>query len=391
MLTPRTEAEVVEAVREAAAAATPLEVRGGGTRSGLGRPVQAAKTLSTGGVAGISLYEPAALTIVAAAGTPLGEIEAALAAEGQRLPFEPPDHGALYAAEGEATLGGAVATGASGPRRVTSGACRDALLGLRFVTGEGDAVKSGGRVMKNVTGYDLAKLLCGSHGTLGVITEVAVKLEPLPESELTLAFPGLADGPAVALMSAALGSPYTVTGAAHLTAETAPEGTPLTLLRVEGMATQAAYRAERLTALLAEHGEPRRVEGAAHRALWSRVRDLGAFVDRQGAVWRLSLVPSQAATAVATIARTRALAAQYDWGGGLVTLCVSEEGDAGASAIRQVTAAAGGHATLLRAPEPMRAAVPVFEPEPEPLAAIGRGLRARFDPKGILNPGRMGV
>ncbi len=391
MRAPRAEAELAAAVAEAAAAGTPLEIRGGGSRAGLGRPVQAAETLSTAGLSGIALYEPGALTLVAAAGTPLAEIEAALAAEGQRLAFEPMDHRPLLGTEGVPTIGGVVACAVSGPRRVTAGACRDSLLGLRFVDGQGTVVKNGGRVMKNVTGYDLAKLLCGSHGTLGVLSEVCLRTDPVPEREITLALDGLAEPQALAALAAALGTPFGVTGAAHLPAETAPEGAPLTLIRTEGMADQAAYRADRLAEALAPHGAARRIEGEAAAALWAGVRDVAPFAGRPGAVWRLALAPGAAAEAVAAIraAAEGEVAALYDQGGGTVWLRVPEGRDAMAGPLRTEIARRGGHATLLRAPEPLRAAVPVFEPEPAPLAAISAGLRARFDPKGILNPGRM--
>jgi glycolate oxidase FAD binding subunit len=284
-----------------------------------------------------------------------------------------------------------VACGVSGPRRISAGACRDALLGIRFVDGTGEAVKSGGRVMKNVTGYDLVKLLCGSHGTLGVLTEASLKLEPAPERALSLVLEGLGEAEAVAAMAAAMGTPYAVSGAAHLPGEASADGTARTLLRVEGMAEQAGYRAAEVARALMAHGAAREVEGEEHEALWRAVRDVEPFAGRVGAVWRLSLKPSEAPAVVQHLRRTLALTAFYDWAGGLVWLLVPEEGDAGASAIRAETQARGGHATLVRAAEPTRAAVEVFEPEPGPLAAISARLRARFDPQGVLNPGRMRV
>ncbi|MEE8456313.1 MAG: FAD-binding protein, partial [Limibaculum sp.] len=218
VLTPGDEAELAEAVAEAAGTGTPLEIRGGGTRAGVGRPVQASRTLSTAGLSGITLYEPEALTLVVKAGTPVAEVEAALAAQGQLLPFEPMDHRALLDAQGEPTIGGVVACGVSGPRRIQAGACRDAMLGVRFVNGRGEAVKSGGRVMKNVTGYDLVKLMCGSHGTLGVLSEISFKVLPKPERAVSLVIEGLDDAAAVAVLGQAMTSPFDVTGAAHVPA-----------------------------------------------------------------------------------------------------------------------------------------------------------------------------
>ena len=378
MLEPRSEADLAEAVRGLSA---PVELRGGGTRP-LGRPVQAAETLSVAGLRGISLYEPGALTLVAAAGTPVAEVEAALAAEGQRLPFEPIDHRALLGTGGEPTLGGMVAVNASGPRRVQAGACRDSLIGVRFVDGAGRVVKNGGRVMKNVTGYDLVKLLAGSHGTLGALTELAFKVLPLPEASATLRLTGLSDAEAVAAMTAALTSPFDVTGAAHLPGEG-------TLLRIEGFADSVAYRTGRLRDRLAPHGEAEAVTDAeAQAALWRRVRDAEPFAGREGAVWRVSVRASDGPAARAALPEAEAF---YDWGGGLVWLLTPEEGDAGAARLREAAGRLGGHATLVRASAATRAAVAPFQPEAPALTRLSEALRARFDPRGLLNPGRMGA
>jgi glycolate oxidase FAD binding subunit len=388
VLSPANEAELAEAVADAARAGTPLEIRGGGTRSGLGRPVQAEKTLSTNWLSGITLYEPGALTLVVKAGTPLAEVEAALAAEGQMLPFEPMDHRALLGTTGDPTIGGVVACGVSGPRRIQAGACRDAMLGVRFVNGRGEVVKSGGRVMKNVTGYDLVKLMCGSYGTLGVLSEISFKVLPKPEAEANIMLSGLPDAEAVRAMSAAVGSPFGVSGAAHT--GKGPETAPLTIMRIEGLKASVEYRAEKLWALISEFGDPRvEMTTAFGETIWRGPRDVTAFANRPGAVWRLSLKPSDAPGAVAAIGRETGVEAAYDWAGGLVWLLVPEGEDAAAGPVRRQTARLGGHATLIRASAATRAAIEVFEPEPAPLAAISAGLRAKFDPAGILNPGRM--
>jgi glycolate oxidase FAD binding subunit len=382
---PETEDAIVARVREARAAETALEIRGGGTRSGLGRPVQAAATLSVANHRGITLYEPGALTLVAKAGTPLAEIEAALAAENQMLPFEPMDHRGLLGSAGEPTLGGVVACGVSGPRRIQAGACRDYILGMRFVTGEGTVVKSGGRVMKNVTGYDLAKLLVGAYGTLGVITEAAFKVLPAPERAATLALRGLSDADAVAAMASALGSPFEVSGAAHLPEA---EGGPLTALRVEGLDLQVAHRLKGLAARAPAAAAQEIMEGEAHAALWRAIRDVAPFHGRTGAVWRISVKPGDGPGVGAALRETLGAALVYDWGGGLIWALVPEADNAGAEAIR-ATVGPGGHATLIRAPAALRAAIPPFQPRDPRLAALERGLRARFDPDSVLNPGRM--
>ncbi len=386
-LSPAGDGELSTAIAEAAAAKMPLEIRGGGTRAALGRPVQADRTLSTRGLSGIRLYEPGALTLVVGAGTTVAEIEAALATENQMLPFEPLDHRALLGTEGEPTIGGAVAVNASGPRRIQRGACRDSMIGVRFVDGQGQAIANGGRVMKNVTGLDLVKLMAGSYGTLGVVTQVGFKVLPAPQATATVLLHGLCDTAAVAAMSDALGSPFDVAGAAHL-----PEadGGPLTMIRVEGLPGSVTHRTEALKKRLARH-RPAELDTASDGAAdWARVRNVEAFAGREGAVWRVSTKPSVAPAMVAAVREAAPLiAAFYDWGGGLVWLLVEEPGDAGAAAIRAQTARLGGHATLVRASAATRAAVEVFEPDPAPLARIAAGLRAKFDPHGILNPGRM--
>ena len=209
-MTPQTEQELADVI---ASAKGPLRISGGGTRP-IGNPV-VGEALSTSGLSGISLYEPGALTIVAQAGTPVAEIEAALDSENQRLAFEPMDHRAMLGTDGMPTIGGVVSGNISGSRRISVGACRDHMLGVRFVDGAGMITKNGGRVMKNVTGYDLVKLLSGAYGTLGVLTEVSLKVLPKPETSATLYLNGLDLSRAVEAMSKALGSPYEVTGAAY--------------------------------------------------------------------------------------------------------------------------------------------------------------------------------
>ena len=384
---PETEADLAALVADCAAAGRRIEIAGGETRAGIGRPVESDISVSTAKLSDVALYEPAALTLVAGAGARLADIEALLAAEGQRLPFEPMDHRRLLGTEGEPTLGGVVAGNVSGPRRIQAGACRDSLIGVRFVDGRGRIIKNGGRVMKNVTGYDLVKLMAGSHGTLGVLTEVSFKLLPLPEAARTLMIEGLADAAAVAAMSAALGSPYDVSGAAHLPA--GPAGKPLTSIRLEGFLASVDYRAQRLRAALAEHGAAEIVADAGEiDALWRRVRDADPAASRSGAVWRCSVKPTDG-PALSERLRATADAALYDWGGGLLWLVADADGDAGAEAIRAETARFGGHATLVRAPDDLRRRVAPFHPEPAPLAELSAAIRAKFDPAGVLNPGRM--
>ena len=386
---PETEADLAALVADCAAAGRRIEIAGGETRAGIGRPVESDLSVSTAKLSDVALYEPAALTLVAGAGARLADIEALLAAEGQRLPFEPMDHRRLLGTEGEPTLGGVVAGNVSGPRRIQAGACRDSLIGVRFVDGRGRIIKNGGRVMKNVTGYDLVKLMAGSWGTLGVLTEIAFKLLPAPEAARTLILDGLDDARAVDALSAALGSPYDVTGAAH--APAGPDHDAATMIRLEGFAESVAYRADRLAADLEPFGTARiEADAEAGAALWRAVRDVDAYAERPGAVWRCSVKPTDGPHLAARLhAATAVTQARYDWGGGLVWILVPEEGDAGAAAIRAETAALGGHATLIRATAETRRVVAPFHPEPAPLARLSEGVRAKFDPARILNPGRM--
>ncbi|MEM9046089.1 MAG: glycolate oxidase subunit GlcE [Pseudomonadota bacterium] len=384
-LAPKSEAELAEMVADAAGRGAPLEVTGGRTRQGLGRPVQAEATLSTRGISGISLYEPGALTLVVKAGTPVSEVEETLAAEGQMLPFEPMDHRAILRSEGEPTIGGMVACAVSGPRRLKAGACRDSMIGVRLVDGEGTVIKNGGRVMKNVTGYDLVKLMAGSYGTLGVLTEIGFKVLPKPQAEITLKATGLDDAKAVGAMAEALGSPFDVSGAAHIGAGASDA---VTQIRIEGLTESVTYRSQELIDLLGADWTAH--EGTDSARAWEAIKNVTPLADREGAVWRVSVKPSDGPNLIAALREKIDVdAVVYDWGGGLVWLATPEEGDLGAVELRVQTAALGGHATLIRASAVSRAAVDVFDPEPAPLQRISAGLRAKFDPKGILNPGRM--
>src|SRR5579875_3134270 len=269
---PVDETEVADVVAGARAARRPIAIVGGGTRAGLGRPVEAQIRLETRGLTGITLYEPSELVISARAGTALSEIEAVLAAKRQCLAFEPMDHRPLYGTRGEPTIGAVAACNISGPRRIQAGAARDFLIGLRFVNGRGEIIKSGGRVMKNVTGLDLVRLQCGAHGTLGVLTEASFKVLPAPKSSATLALHGLSDDAGVAALSAALGSPFHVSGATQLPAGIGADEA-LTLLRLEGTEHSVRHRRDALIDLLAPNGGAEELPAERAAALWRAIRD----------------------------------------------------------------------------------------------------------------------
>ncbi|WP_135502966.1 glycolate oxidase subunit GlcE [Roseovarius aestuariivivens] len=373
-MTPKTEAELAEMVAQANG---PMRIIGGGTRP-IGKQSDGT-VLSTSKLSGVELYEPGALTLVAKAGTPVAKVEKTLAKEGQRLAFEPMDHRGLLGTKGEPTIGGVFAANVSGPRRIQTGAARDFLLGVRFVDGTGQVLRNGGRVMKNVTGYDLVKLMAGSYGTLGVMTEVSLKVLPKSRHTGVLLMEGLDDADAVKALSRTLASPFEVTGAAHL--QKGRDDAPVTMIRIEGFENSVAYRAEALQKILAPFGAATlETDEAKTTAGWRYVRDVEPFHDTAGDVWRISVKPSDAPGLVAQIDGAEAI---YDWGGGLIWLLVPE-GTKGA-AIREAMKDTPGHATLIRGD----AGAGAFQPLSPAMAALQDGLRARFDPKGLFNPGLM--
>ena len=375
-LKPRTEAELASLIRDTEA---PFAIVGTGTKRNLGRPVEATAMLSLARFTGIRLYEPEELILEAGAATPLAEIEAAIAAENQQLAFEPPDLSALLGSAHSGTVGGMLACNLSGPRRIKAGAARDHVLGITGVSGRGEAFKAGARVVKNVTGYDLPKLMAGSYGTLAALTTITLKVLPKPETEETLVIEGLSDADAVNAMSRAMQSSCEVSGAAHV-----PDRG--TYLRLEGIAPSIAYRRDKLAQLL--QGKTTVLSGAASRAQWKQIRDVAMFSGaKQRLVWRLSVAPSEAPGVVAKIKEQIDVRHFYDWAGGLIWLDVPPTEDASATVIR--SAIGTGHAMLIRAPEDIRARVDVFQPQAPALAALSARVKESFDPKHLLNPGRM--
>ncbi|RWC82571.1 MAG: FAD-binding protein [Mesorhizobium sp.] len=396
--TPLTPAEVLSTIAWAAAEETSLEILGHGSKRGIGRPLQTEHTLDLSKLSGVTLYEPAELVLSAKAGTPLADIERLLADNGQQLAFEPMDYGPLLGGEpGKGTIGGVLGANLSGPRRLKAGAARDHILGINVVSGRGEAFKSGGRVVKNVTGYDMSKLMANSWGTLAVFTDVTFKVLPAAETEVTLAVRGLLDDAACAAMALALGSSAEVSSAAHLPERIAARvaggalGTEAaTLLRVEGFGPSVDYRIAALKTLLGKAGPLDEITSETSKAIWRDIRDIRPFADGSGKpVWRVSMTPAQGHQMVLTLRMQAAVSAFYDWQGGLVWLRM-EEGDPEPALLRGLLRKhGGGHATLVRAAPAHRAALPVFEPQPPALAALSQRLRQEFDPKNILNPGRM--
>ncbi|MHC8508602.1 MAG: glycolate oxidase subunit GlcE [Rhodospirillales bacterium] len=411
-LKPETPEQVLNAVQQAAASETPLEVRGLGAKAALGRAANTGHVLDLSGLSDIILYDAEELVLEAGAGAPLAEIETMLRGKNQMLAFEPPDltallNGRAYArSDGAAgTLGGMTACGFSGPRRVRAGGVRDHLLGFEAVSGRAEVFKSGGRVMKNVTGFDLSKLMTGSFGTLGVMTSVILKVLPAPEKTRTVLMMGQTPEQSVEAMTAALNSPHEVSAAAHLSKAQAArsgvdmvraQGASVTALRVEGPEPSVEARTGALKTLLSATGPAEELHTERSSAFWREVRDVAPFTGpdfKDDLVWRISVPPAEGARTAARLDEVTDGETLFDWGGGLLWRRMAAREDAAHEQIRAALitsgGASGGHATLIKAPARIRAAVPVFHPEDAGAAAIAQRIKEGFDPKGILNPGRM--
>jgi glycolate dehydrogenase FAD-binding subunit len=399
---PRDAADVEQAIQWALAGGKTLEIVGRGTKRAIGRAAQWDATLDLSALSGVTLYEPEELVLSAKAGTPLAEIEALVAASRQELAFEPMDYAIVLgaAARSGGSMGGVLAANLSGPRRIKAGAARDHFLGVTAVSGRGETFKSGGRVVKNVTGYDICKLMAGSWGTLAVMTAVTIKTLPRAETETTVLVLKLDDATARKVMTAATGSFADVTAAAHLPAvvaarisEAAPARAAVTAFRLEGVAPSVAERKSVLENLLAPFGTLGALDEASSRALWRAVRDVTPFAAHGASgnhdVWRISTAPTQGPEVGRALMDQTDAELIYDWAGGLIWAALPASDNARAPQVRAAVAAAGGHATLIRAPAAVRASVEVFAPETPPLAALTARVRQSFDPRGVLNPGRM--
>jgi glycolate oxidase FAD binding subunit len=398
---PETQDQLVDLMTWAASADAPLDLGGAGSKRALGRPMQTQAGVALTAFSGIQLYEPEELILKAGAGTPMDQLVAELAKNGQAFAFEPPDLAPLLGTQaGQGTLGGTVACNLAGPRRVKAGAARDHFLGYTGVSGRGEVYKSGGRVVKNVTGYDLCKLMAGSYGTLTAMTDITMKVLPASEATRTVILTGLDTGAAVRALTAGLTSSFEVSGAAHLPAaiasvsrvsEVAKAHTSVTALRLEGPPKSVEHRARKVAEVVQGFGTTRELHDEASAALWADIRDVRPFVGMADtAVWRISVPPAQGPDVAARLALLDTRAQYYlDWGGGLIWLAVPEGSDAFAEGVRGAVQPTGGHATLIKAAEQVRAQVPVFQPQDAGLAALTRNLKDGFDPKRLLNPGRM--
>lgn len=398
-LRPGSERELQRFIADAAHARRPLEIIGAGTKRPMGRPVNQALTITTASLSGVKLYEPTELVMSARAGTTLARIEQTLAEKGQILAFEPIDLGpVLGSPAGSGTIGAVFATNLSGSRRVIAGAARDHLLGIEAVTGTGQAFRGGGRVMKNVTGYDMCRAVCGSWGTLAVMSTVTFKVLPRPERTGTLVALGLDDASGVEALCAAMGTPFEVSGAVHLQAPLTGRlrhaglrstQKSITAVRIETFSTSLRYRLDRLKQALAVYGDIHELDEDSSLAFWGELQQLSLLQESAAPLWRISTAPKSGPAVVAAITRYMDCKAYYDWSGGLVWAEVLDTADAGAADIRRVIASHGGHATLVRAAPAVRASVDVFQPVEQGLVEITRGIKSVFDPHDVLNRGRL--
>jgi glycolate oxidase FAD binding subunit len=397
--------DVEEAVRAALAGEQPLEIIGHGSKRGIGHPMPTNAVLDMSALNAVISYEPSELIITLEAGAPLADVQSLIDAKNQQFSFEPVNTSALLGTPAAiGTIGGMIGAALAGPRRLRAGGVRDHLLGAHAVSGFGDSFKTGGKVVKNVTGYDLCKLLSGSWGTLAVMTEVTLKVMPKPEAERTLLLRGLDDVTATRAMTEALGSPFDVSGAAHLPNSAlrptagaigglSSSGQAMTLLRLEGIVASAAHRAASLSRMLAPHGSIEIVEDAASSSVWSAIRDVEPFAANGGlgawSVWRIVCPPASGGALGQTLARESGGDIIYDWGGGLIWAALPPKADAQTALVRRHVDAAHGHATLIRASEQVRRTIDVFHPQPGGLADLSERVRRSFDPKNILNRGRL--
>jgi glycolate oxidase FAD binding subunit len=403
LIEPDNEDALIAAIGQTLADGRSLKIMGGGTKDGFGRPVVSDGQLSLGRLEGINFYDPGELVLEAEAGTPLAEIEALLAENGQQLAFEPPDFSLLYHAPvGRGTIGGAIACNLAGPRRPFAGAARDHVLGIRAVSGRGEVFASGGRVVKNVTGYDMSKLLTGSFGTLAVLSRVTLKVLPRADAIRTVLLFGLGPEEATAKMAEVTVGGWDISAAAHVPGTLAGRSRvnyvaaarSVTAFRIEGSRAGAAVRTESLRQALGAAGETEELHTSNSVTFWKEIGGAALLPKGQGTLWRMSLPPAEGGAMAEKIHDAMGGESLIDWAGGLLWLFLAEEaGDedtpALASRLRTMAEAHGGHATLVRAPFETRYQVPVFHPLAKPLAALTRRIKENFDPQGVLNPGRM--
>jgi len=400
---PQDAEQVAAAVKDALLTNETLELVGTGSRRELGRSVAADVELDLSALRGIVVYEPEELILVVAPATPMEQVREVLAERDQHLAFEPPDFGPLWnSAAGGGTIGGAILTGRNGPRRLAAGGARDHVLGIKAVNGFGDAFAAGGRVVKNVTGFDVAKLVTGSFGILCAVTEITLKVLPRPPDTATIVLFGLTDDVAIILMRQVLNETSAqISSAAHLPADVArfsmtagfaTSGESATLLRIEGFSPSVASRVTMLQEALSKHGDNTILDRESSAVAWAEIADAAFFVGNDSPLWRLSVPAAQGAVVGRRITDAMEGRCFYDLAGGAVWLEVPPASDAHATLIRNLlheVVGDDGHATLIRAAADVRNFAAPFQPLPPAIAALSERVRAQFDPNRIFNPGRV--
>ena len=392
------ETELLEAVTQSAAESLPIEVTGSGSRRQFGRPVDGGRRLDLSGLDGITMYEPDELVLTAKAATPLATILQELDKHNQILAFDPVLGGDSLA-NAMGTIGGVLASNLSGSRRLTAGAARDYLLGFKAVSGRAALFQSGSRVMKNVTGYDLSKLMAGSWGTLAIMHEVTIKTMPKPETSASLLYACADAMEARSVIEAAFASPHEPSAAAMIPASLAVYSSHqpfsdfartgmVAVIRLEGFETSVKARSDALYAMTEK--TPVVTDHALSDALQAEIRET-RLMPRQNnrVIWKINCPPAEGGELLDKLIARPNCRGYADWGGGLIWLSSPSGQQAGATAIRALVSDYGGEAMLHEAPEGMRRTLPVFHPQPKPLEALTRRIKSSFDPLGILNPGRM--
>jgi glycolate oxidase FAD binding subunit len=366
--------QLIDLIATASAEGGKLELRGGGSKAAIGADRQA-EIVDMRGFNGVIDYDPPELVLTVGAGTPLAEVQALVEGKGQMLAFEPFGHGG-------ATIGGVVAAGIAGPGRLTAGSARDHLLGFTAVSGRAERFVGGGKVVKNVTGYDLPKLVAASWGRLVAVTELTLKVLPRPRVTSTMAIEGLDHHQAQAAMAAAMGSAAEVGAAAHLPASAARPA--LTLFRIAGFAPSVAARLAVLPGIVGDHGKALVLPEDQAREHWTAIRDAAPLADA-ATLWRVNLPPTGGPGLIDQLAPQGARWL-FDWAGGLVWLGFDGDGDS--ALVRRAAEAAGGHAMLVRAPDAVRDAVPFQHPRSPGVMALEARVRRAFDPAGVFETGR---
>lgn len=381
LLAPTNEGEIIDAIADAARTHDTLAIVAGGSKALIGAPTTG-RRLSLAHIRGVVDYDPAELVLTVRPGTPLADVHALVAGEQQMLAFEPFDHDPIFGnASGRATIGGVVAAGVAGSQRVSCGGARDHLLGFRAVSGHGQLFVAGAKVVKNVTGFDLPKLAAGSWGRLFAMTELTLKVLPLPRVTTTLAIEGLDLAKTLNAMAAAMGSQAEVAAAAHVPGHLRC-GRALTAFRIQGVGPSVMARCNMLKALFGAVRQVATLDEIEAATFWGDLRSM-APLGAVRALWRINVSPRAAQGVISDL---RPLGAEWmlDWAGGLIWLSFDGE----AQAVRDAAHRAGGHAMLVRPNKTMHAAVTAFHPAESGLAALETRIRRAFDPAGVFETGR---